>query len=75
MDCCLHRDSLVLLAVVSQDEIFELHLNLHPLLIGEGGPDVVSLCHCCLVWLQQDLRLVVVHVQSTQDQDQTRESL
>lgn len=46
-----HRCSLVFLAVVSQDKILELHLHLDPLLIGQGGPDVVGLRNCSLVWL------------------------
>ena len=61
--------SLVLLAVVGEDEVFELHLHLHPLLVGQRGPDVVRLGDRCLVGFQDDLGAVVVHVQRAQDQD------
>ena len=67
--------SLVLLAVVSQDEVLQLDLNLDPLLVCEGRPDVVGLCHGRLVGLQDDLGAVVVDVQGSQDQDETRERL
>ena len=66
---------LVLLAVVSQDEILELHLYLHPLLVTERGPDVVSLCDGGLIWLQENLGLVIVHMEGSQDQDETGEGL
>ena len=67
--------SLVLLAIVGQDEILESHLHLDPLFISQCGPDVVRLGVGCLVWLQDHLGAVVVHVQRPQDQDQTREGL
>ena len=67
--------SLVLLSVVSQDQIFELHLHLDPFLISEGWPDVVGLCDGCLVWFQDHLGPVVVDMERPQDQDETREGL
>ena len=75
MSSVLNVHSLVLLAVVSQDEVLQLYLNLDPLLVGEGGPDVVRLCHCRLVGLQDDLGAVVVDMQGSQDQNETRECL
>ena len=66
---------LVFLAVVCEDEILELDFDLHPVLVGQRGPDVVDLGHRRLVRLQDDLRLVVVHMQRSQDQDQTGECL
>ena len=68
-------NSLVLLAVVGQDQIFELHLHLDPFLIGEGGPDVVGLCDGGLVWFQDHLGPVIVDMECPQDQDETREGL
>ena len=67
--------SLVLLAIVRQDQVLKLHLHLDPLLVSQRGPDVVWLCDSGFVWLQDHLRPIVVHVQSTQNQDETRESL
>ncbi len=66
---------LVLLAVVGEDEVLELHLDLHPLLVRQRRPDVVHLGDRRLVRLQDDLRAVVVHVQRAQDQDQPRKRL
>lgn len=67
--------SLVFLAIVGQDQILELHLHFDPLFISQGGPDVVGFCNSSLVWLQDYLRPVIVHMQSTQNQDETGESL
>ena len=70
-----HQRSLVFLAVVGQDQIFELHFHLDPLLISQSGPDMVWLCNSRLVWLQDHLCPVIVHVQGTQNQDEAGESL
>lgn len=67
--------SLVFLAVVSQDKILELHLHLDPLLVSQSGPDVVWFCNSSLVWLQDHLCPVIVHMQGTQNQDKAGESL
>ena len=55
-------DLLVFLAVVGHDEILELVLDLHPLLVRQTGPDVVGLGDGRLVRLQNHLGSVVVHV-------------
>ena len=47
--------------------------HLDPLLIGEGGPHVVGLRDDGLVGAQQHARLVHVHVQRAQDEDEARE--
>lgn len=73
--CSPHPCSLVFLAIVSQDKVLELHLHLDPLLVRQSGPDVVWLCDRGLVWLQDHLRAVVVHMQGTQDQDEAGEGL
>ena len=67
------RVDVVLLSVVVQDQITQLHFNLNPVVIGERGPDVVLLRDDGLVGAQEQLGLVLVDVQSSQDQDQTRE--
>ena len=67
--------SLVLLSVVSQDQVFELHLHLDPFLVREGWPDVMGLRDGRLVWFQDHLGPVVVDVERPQDQDETREGL
>lgn len=69
------RNLLVLFAVVGQDEILELHLHLDPLLVGERGPDVVGLGDGRLVGLQDHFGAVVVDVERSQDQDESREGL
>lgn len=70
-----HHHSLVFLAVVSQDKVLELHLHLDPLLVSQSGPDVVRFCDRSLVWLQDHLCAVVVHVQGAQNQDEAGEGL
>ena len=64
---------IVLLAVVVKDEIAELRFNLDPVLVRERGPDVVILRDDRLVGTQDELRLVLVDVQSTQDEDEAGE--
>lgn len=68
-------NSLVLLAIVSQDEIFEGHFHSNPLLISEGRPDVMRLSNGGLIRFQDDLGPVSVHVQSSQYQNEAGESL
>mmetsp|Transcript_63136 Transcript_63136/g.136700 ORF Transcript_63136/g.136700 Transcript_63136/m.136700 type:complete len:725 (-) Transcript_63136:4486-6660(-) len=63
----------VLLAVVRQDEVLELHLDVDPLVVGQAGPHVVRLRHRGLVGLQDDLGAVGVDVQRAQDQDHAAE--
>jgi len=67
--------SLVLLAVIGQDEVFELHLHLDPLLVGERGPDVMRLGDRGLVGFQDHFGAVVVDVERPEDQDETGEGL
>ena len=67
--------SLVFLAVVGQDKVLELHLHLDPLLVSQSGPDVVWFRDRRLVWLQDHLRPVVIHMQGAQNQDEAGESL
>lgn len=68
-------NSLVFLAVVCEDQVLEPHFHLHPLLVRQRRPDVMSLCYRRLVRLQDHLRPVVVHMERTQDQDQSRKRL
>lgn len=67
--------SLVFLAVVSQDQILELYLHLDPFLVSQRGPDVVGFRNSSLVWLQDHLCSIIVHMQSPQNQNETGESL
>ena len=67
--------SLVLLAIVCQDEVLEGHLYTYPLLVSEGGPDVMGLRDGGFVRLQDDLGTVCVYVEGSQNQNQTRECL
>lgn len=71
----LDSDLLVLLAIVSKDEILQLHLHLDPLLICQGWPDVVRLCYGCLVWFQNNFGSIVIHMKRSENQNQTRECL
>mmetsp|Transcript_59082 Transcript_59082/g.126987 ORF Transcript_59082/g.126987 Transcript_59082/m.126987 type:complete len:290 (-) Transcript_59082:3391-4260(-) len=64
---------IVLLAVVGQDEILELHLHMDPLIVREARPHVVRLCHRGLVRLQDDLGAVGIHMQRTKDEDHAAE--
>ena len=65
--------SLILLAVVTKDEVLELVLHLDPLLGCERGPDMMRLGDCGLVGFQGHLRLVIIHMQRAQDEDESRE--
>ena len=47
--------SLVLLSIVSQNEVFESHLHSNPLLIHQRGPNMVRLRNGGLVWLEDHL--------------------
>lgn len=72
---CVNSHSLVLFAIICQDEILELNLHLDPLLVSERWPDVMRLGDCCLVRFQDHLGTVIVDVQSSEDQDEPGEGL
>mmetsp|Transcript_98960 Transcript_98960/g.262867 ORF Transcript_98960/g.262867 Transcript_98960/m.262867 type:complete len:658 (-) Transcript_98960:4864-6837(-) len=63
----------VLLAVVRQDQVLQLHLHVDPLVVCEAWPDVVRLRHGRLVRLQDHLGAVRIHMQCAQDQDHAAE--
>lgn len=71
----MNKYLLVLFAVICQNEIFELHFHLDPLLVSERGPDVMGLCDSCLVRFQDHLGTVIVDVERSEDQDESGESL
>ena len=56
-----------------QDQIFQRDLNLDPLLVAEGRPYEVRLCDCVLVRTKDNLRFLVVDVQTTKEKDETGE--
>lgn len=58
---------LVLFAIVCQDEIFELHFHLDPLLISKCGPDVMGLSDSRLVRFQDHLGAVIVDMEGSED--------
>lgn len=62
---------LVLFTIISQDQIFKLHLHLDPLLISQSRPDVMWLSDGGFVRLQDYLCTVIVHMEGSQDQDET----
>lgn len=66
---------LVLFAVVSKNEIFELDLHLDPLLIGERRPDVMGLGDGGLVRFQDHLGSVIVDMERSEDQNESGEGL
>ena len=57
--------SLVLLAIISQYQVLESHLNSDPLLIIQCGPYVVGLRYCSLVRFEDDLCPLRVHMEGT----------
>lgn len=65
--------SLVLLAIVSKDQILELDFNLDPFFIRQGRPDVVRFGDGRLVGLENHLGPIIVDMHCTQDQNQTTE--
>ena len=66
---------LVLLAIVSKNEIFELNFNLDPFFICQCWPDVMGLSDGCLIRLQYHLGTLCVDMEGSQNQDQTWEGL
>ena len=64
----------VLLRIVSEDEILQFHLHVDPLLISERWPYVMRLRHDTLVGCQDDLGSLRVQVECPQDQDQSAEA-
>lgn len=71
----LNEHLLVLFAIICQDEVFQLHLNLDPLLVSERGPDVMGLSDGRLVGFQNHLGTVVVDMEGSEDEDQSGEGL
>ena len=69
------EDTLVLLPVVGEDEVFERDLNADPLLVAQSRPDVVRLRDGGLVWLQDDLCPLRVDVEGPQNQNETGKGL
>ena len=63
----------MLLAVVCQDDVLQLHLDHVPLLVLEGGPEVVWLGDGVLVGLEDDLGPVGVDEEGPQDEDEPGE--
>jgi len=49
------------------------YLNWYPFLIGQGRPDVMGFSDGGLVWFENDLCSVSIHVQGSENEDQTRE--
>lgn len=66
---------LVLLAIVSKNEIFELNFNFDPFFIRQCWPDVMGLSDGCLIRLQYHLSTLCVDMEGSQNQDQTGEGL
>eukprot|EP00964_Phaeocystis_antarctica_P078146 scaffold48598_cov65-Phaeocystis_antarctica.AAC.1 len=63
----------VLLAVVAQDEVLELHLDRDPLLVAQRGPHVVRLRRRVAVGAEHELAPLLVDVEGAQDEQQPRE--
>mmetsp|Transcript_13958 Transcript_13958/g.40458 ORF Transcript_13958/g.40458 Transcript_13958/m.40458 type:complete len:470 (-) Transcript_13958:5660-7069(-) len=63
----------VLLCVVSKDQVLQRNLDLDPLLVREARPHVVRLRDNRLVRPQDHARLLWVDVQRAQDEDDARE--
>lgn len=71
----MYQHLLVLFAIICQNEIFELHFHLDPLLVSERGPDMMGFSDCCLVRFQDHLGTVIVNVERSEDQDESGEGL
>lgn len=61
-------------AAHSQNKILHGNLNLDPLVIRQRWPDEMRFRNGGLVGVKNDLRLFIVNMQSTQEEDETRES-
>ena len=64
----------VFLRIVGEDQVLELDLNVDPLLVGEGGPNMMRLSHDALVWGQYDLGSLWVQMECSQNEDQSAEA-
>jgi len=62
---------LVLLAIVSKNEIFQLNFKLDPFFICQCWPDVMRLSDGILIRLQYHLGMLCVDMEGLQNQDQT----
>jgi len=69
----LQKIILVLLPVVSKDQILQLDFNLDPLLVGQRWPDVMRFGDGRLVGFEHHLGAVVVDVHRAQYQNQSTE--
>lgn len=63
---------IVLLSIIRQNQISQCNFHLHPLIIIEVWPDMVRLCDNCLVRLQQHLCFLIIDMESTQNEDESR---
>jgi hypothetical protein len=63
----------VSLAEVGENEILERNLDLHPVLVAKRRPNVVGLGDGRLVRSENDLGLLVVDVEGSEDKDESRE--
>lgn len=69
----LQKAILVLLPVVSKDQILQLDLDLDPLLVGQCRPDMMRFGDGRLVGLEHHLGAVVVDVHGPQYQNESTE--
>ena len=71
-ECC--HVHVILLSVVSQDQIAQLHLYTYPLLIVQVGPDVSSFSHNCRVGSQHCSRSLLIDVERPKNKHKSREA-
>jgi len=69
----LQNAILVLLSIVSKDQILQLNLDLDPFLVGQRRPDMMRFGDGRLVGLQHHLSAVVVDVHRPQYQNESTE--
>ena len=62
---------LVLLAIISKNEIFQLNFNFDPFFISQCWPDVMGLGDGRLIRLQYHFGTLCVDMEGSQNQDQT----
>lgn len=56
-----------------QDQVLHGQFNFDPFIVTESGPNEVGLSDRRLVWVQDNLGLLVVNVERAQEKDDTRE--
>ena len=65
---------IVLLSVVSQNQVLQLNLHMDPLLISQRWPNVMRLRDDTLIWSEDNLGALWVKMECPEDEDKSAEA-